>query len=51
MTAEMAGSSVTAADNTLGSALRKGDARSTDLQQHQPQHQCAKSTSIPVISC
>jgi hypothetical protein len=32
-----------------GAALRKGHARSTDLQQHQPQHQRAEGWSLDQV--
>lgn len=32
-----------------GSALRQGDAGGTDLQQHQPQHQCPEGRSTTFI--
>jgi GTP-binding protein of the ras superfamily involved in termination of M-phase len=34
------------ADNSPGSAICKGNARSVDLQQYQPQHQCPEGTPI-----
>jgi hypothetical protein len=38
------------ADIVAGSALRKGDAGSIDLQQYQPQHQCPKGTPIAITA-